>query len=112
MSETDRTEGVTDRPEGVADPLLWKLAVGVADAHEPDGEGGCRNLLCAGEPWPCTAWNNAQRALRAAQGESADTPPAPAEQSTGWSGAPVVPAARRATAQPAQRGTGATASAA
>ncbi|MEV4201292.1 hypothetical protein [Micromonospora globbae] len=96
MPETDRTDSVTERPDGVTDPLLWKLALEVADAHEPDGEGGCRNLLCAGEPWPCTAWNNAQRALRAAQSE-ADGVAEPAQDApTGWSAAPVVPAARRA----------------
>ncbi|MEV1328598.1 hypothetical protein AB0J20_03360 [Micromonospora costi] len=111
MSETPRVEDVTDRPDWVADPLLWKLALGVADAHEPDGEGGCRNLLCAGEPWPCTAWNNAQLALRAAQGESVAETAGP-ESPAGWSGAPVVPAARRATTAATPQTSGATASAA
>ncbi|MFI7605918.1 hypothetical protein ACIBTV_12415 [Micromonospora sp. NPDC049366] len=89
MSETGHVDGSTDRPDGVTDPLLWKLALGVADAHEPDGEGGCRNLLCAGEAWPCTPWNNAQLALRQAQVTEPVRP-----TSAGWS-ASVVPAARR-----------------
>ncbi|MFC3502164.1 hypothetical protein ACFOOK_14495 [Micromonospora krabiensis] len=109
MSETGHVDGGTDRPDGVTDPLLWKLALGVADAHEPDGEGGCRNLLCAGDSWPCTPWNNAQLALRQAQAtERVGT--TGAEASSGWS-APVVPAARRATPT-ATRDAGATASAA
>ena len=57
----------SDRPDEVTDPLLWKLALAVADTHEPDGDGGCRILLCADQPWPCAAWNSAQRALQAAR---------------------------------------------
>ncbi|MEV6370645.1 hypothetical protein FXF53_26295 [Micromonospora sp. WP24] len=100
MSETSRSEAVTDRPDEVTDPLLWKLALEVADAHEPDGEGGCRNLLCAGEPWPCTAWNNAQRALSAAQGGPAGEPAVAVTYNspTAWSGVPVPPATRRTAA--------------
>ncbi|TDC40051.1 hypothetical protein E1211_02100 [Micromonospora sp. 15K316] len=84
----------------MTDPLLWKLALEVADAHEPDGEGGCRNLLCAGEPWPCTAWNNAQRALRAAQGGPATDPVVTVEYDSpaDWPAVPMVPAARRTAA--------------
>ncbi|MEU4678590.1 hypothetical protein [Micromonospora sp. NPDC023737] len=100
MSETHRSDAVTDRPDEVTDPLLWKLALEVADAHEPDGQGGCDNLLCAGEPWPCTAWNNAQRALRAARGDvNADAPaPVTLNVPTGWSAAPMLPATRRTAA--------------
>ncbi|MDO3705105.1 hypothetical protein Q3W71_25890 [Micromonospora sp. C28SCA-DRY-2] len=96
MPETslDRSDHQADRPEEVTDPLLWKLALEVADAHEPDGDGGCRNLLCAGQSWPCAAWNNAQHALSVAR---ADTPPAPPaadrEPVTGW--AATAPAQRR-----------------
>ena len=61
-----------DRPAEVTDPLLWNLALAVADAHEPDGDGGCRVLLCADQPWPCAAWNSAQRALRAARATGSD----------------------------------------
>ncbi|MEH1102366.1 hypothetical protein [Micromonospora sp. CPCC 205561] len=73
----DRSDRLADRPDEVTDPLLWKLALDVADAHEPDGDGGCHNLLCAGQPWPCHAWNNAQRALHLARAEPG-RPAAPA----------------------------------
>ena len=71
MSDTtnDQYDHQVDRPDEVTDPLLWKLALDVADAHEPDGDGGCHNLLCAHQAWPCPPWNNAQRALRMAQAE-------------------------------------------
>ncbi|WP_433384548.1 hypothetical protein [Micromonospora sp. KLBMP9576] len=71
MSETsiERSDRQVDRPDEVTDPLLWKLALDVADAHEPDGNGGCRNLLCARLAWPCPPWQNAQRALRMARAE-------------------------------------------
>ncbi|WP_027661165.1 hypothetical protein [Salinispora fenicalii] len=56
------------RPDNVGDPLLWGLALNVADAHQPEAAGtACVNLLCAGQVWPCTAWQSAQRALRVAQ---------------------------------------------
>ncbi|MFG3712908.1 hypothetical protein [Micromonospora sp. NPDC047730] len=79
MSDTsiDRSDRQADRPDEVTDPLLWKLALDVADAHEPDGDGGCRNLLCAGQAWPCPAWNNAQHALRVARADSATQPSSP-----------------------------------
>jgi hypothetical protein len=67
VSSPQQPDRTFDRPEEVTDPLLWKLALEVADAHEPDGDGGCRNLVCAGQSWPCAAWNNAQHALRMAQ---------------------------------------------
>ena len=52
MSDTTaRSDRQADRPAEVTDPLLWKLALDVADAHEPDGDGGCRNLLCTGQAW-------------------------------------------------------------
>lgn len=56
-----------DRPDDVTDPLLWALALDVADAHAPS-EGECVQLQCAGQTWPCGAWTNAQRALTAARG--------------------------------------------
>ncbi|MEU8301816.1 hypothetical protein AB0C04_31580 [Micromonospora sp. NPDC048909] len=101
MSETSHNDGA-GRPDGVIDPMLWRLALGVADAHEPDGEGGCRNLLCAGEAWPCPPWNNAQRALQIAQAEAAAEATGGTAPHSGWSGAPVVPTARRAGAAPRQ----------
>ncbi|MEH1013115.1 hypothetical protein V6U90_08380 [Micromonospora sp. CPCC 206060] len=66
-SRNDHHRRLADRPDGVTDPLLWGLALDVADAHAPDDAGGCQNLLCAGQSWPCTAWNSAQRALQVAQ---------------------------------------------
>ncbi|MER6596221.1 hypothetical protein ABT214_31095 [Micromonospora purpureochromogenes] len=65
MSETDRPEP-RDRgtaPAGVTDPLLWRLAAGVVDAHQPDETGHCDNLLCDHQEWPCEAARHAQRAL-------------------------------------------------
>ncbi|RLP94501.1 MULTISPECIES: hypothetical protein [unclassified Micromonospora] len=61
------------RPGDVTDPLLWQLAIDVLSAHEPDEDGACRNLLCAGQPWPCAARRSAEQSLRLARG-SADTP--------------------------------------
>ncbi|MCM0677173.1 hypothetical protein NCC78_21130, partial [Micromonospora phytophila] len=75
-TSTDRSHRDADRPAEVRDPLLWNLALAVADAHEPDGEGGCRALLCAGQPWPCSAWDSAQLALRAARATPAERPSA------------------------------------
>ncbi|MER7420895.1 hypothetical protein ABT346_29650 [Micromonospora peucetia] len=72
----ERYDRQADRPDEVTDPLLWKLALDVADAHEPDGDGGCHNLLCAGQSWPCPPWNNAQRALRMARAEPRQSAPA------------------------------------
>lgn len=64
FDQSDRT----DRPAEVTDPLLWRLATMVAEAHEADDEGLCRNPSCAGATWPCAAWRSAQQGLRAAQG--------------------------------------------
>ncbi|MER7456644.1 hypothetical protein [Micromonospora sp. NPDC126480] len=93
MSDNDdvRSERDADRPDEVTDPLLWRRALEVADAHEPDGEGGCRNLLCAGQPWPCPAWNSAQHALRVARGGRA---PATRFTQAGGPDLPSVPAPR------------------
>ncbi|WP_233513181.1 hypothetical protein [Micromonospora craterilacus] len=88
MSENDdRSSHTTDRPTEVTDPLLWRLALDVADAHAPAEGGGCVHLLCAGQAWPCAPWQRAQRALSLAQGGPADEPPAPtAPQWDGWQG--------------------------
>ncbi|MGS2616241.1 hypothetical protein ACVCAH_17205 [Micromonospora sp. LZ34] len=97
MSDTslDRSDHQVDRPEEVTDPLLWKLALEVADAHEPGDDGGCRNLLCTGQPWPCEAWNNAQRALSVARTDASTGAPADADARE--------PRAAWSTAAPAQR---------
>ena len=71
MSEasTDRA----DRPAEVTDPLLWGLATAVADAHQADEDGACVSPSCVGAAWPCTAWNNAQEGMRAAQAAARPT---------------------------------------
>ncbi|NYF59816.1 hypothetical protein [Micromonospora purpureochromogenes] len=73
MSETDRPEprDPGTAPAGVTDPLLWRLAAGVADAHQPDETGHCDNLLCGQQEWPCDAARQAQRAL-ALSGDAPD----------------------------------------
>ncbi|SCG45981.1 hypothetical protein [Micromonospora halophytica] len=62
MSEQTRPQSRT-APAGVTDPLLWRLAADVAQAHQPDRTGHCDNLLCARQEWPCEAARNARRAL-------------------------------------------------
>lgn len=65
MSES--TAGRPERPAEVTDPLLWRLATAVAEAHEADEDDVCRNPSCVGAAWPCAAWTSAQEGLRAAQ---------------------------------------------
>ncbi|MFI9639874.1 hypothetical protein ACIG87_07365 [Micromonospora sp. NPDC051925] len=60
-------------PAGVTDPLLWRLALDVIDAHHPDQSGRCDNLLCEHQVWPCHAARNARRALTMAGDASAET---------------------------------------
>ncbi|BCJ62801.1 hypothetical protein [Micromonospora endophytica] len=93
MSENaDRPSHVTDRPDEVTDPLLWRLALDVADAHAPAEEGGCVHLICAGAQWPCGPWEQAQRALNLAQGGPADETNAPqGPQRGGWAAATALP---------------------
>ncbi|MFI7080830.1 hypothetical protein ACIBO1_26335 [Micromonospora sp. NPDC049903] len=99
MSEytTGRPNATDERPDHVTDPLLWRLALHVADAHAPAEDGDCAHLLCAGREWPCEPWQQAQRALILAQGGAADAPQAPTRQA-GWSTSPALPsrAAERA----------------
>ncbi|OWV07981.1 hypothetical protein B5D80_13095 [Micromonospora wenchangensis] len=65
MSDTDRPQRHTRAavPAGVTDPLLWRMALDVIDAHHPDQGGRCDNLLCEHQEWPCDAARNAHRAL-------------------------------------------------
>ncbi|WP_341715845.1 hypothetical protein QQG74_17520 [Micromonospora sp. FIMYZ51] len=100
MSENaDRPSYDTDRPDEVTDPLLWRLALDVADAHAPDEQGGCVHLICADQEWPCGPWQQAQRALALAQGGSTDEaeqPQAPQHpQRGGWPAAVPAWAAER-----------------
>ncbi|GAB3796125.1 hypothetical protein [Micromonospora zhanjiangensis] len=75
MSEASavRSDRYGDRPATVTDPLLWSLALDVADAHAP-GEDGCVQPHCAGQGWPCRAWEQAQRALTLAEGHAPEAP--------------------------------------
>ncbi|MBM0275946.1 hypothetical protein [Micromonospora tarensis] len=88
--DSNRPSRTTERPTDVTDPLLWQLAVDVLSAHEPDDEGHCRNLQCAGQGWPCAARTSAEQSLRLAR----DTPASveltvEAESPTGWPGEAV-----------------------
>ncbi|NBE79890.1 hypothetical protein [Micromonospora rubida] len=55
----------------MTDPLLWRLAYDVAEAHQPDETGRCRSLLCAGQQAPCETLHNAKRAMELARGAGA-----------------------------------------
>lgn len=78
----NRPSDAYERPEQVTDPLLWRLALDVAEAHAPAEDGGCSHLLCAGQDWPCGPWEQAQRALQLAQGESGQQTRADERQNT------------------------------
>ncbi|MFG1955639.1 hypothetical protein [Micromonospora sp. NPDC048830] len=47
----------------MTDPLLWRLALDVIGAHQPDNRGDCRNLQCAGQRGMCDAARTARRAM-------------------------------------------------
>ncbi|MFF4879807.1 hypothetical protein [Micromonospora sp. NPDC000668] len=89
------------RPGDLTDPLLWQLAVDVLSAHEPDEDGACGNLLCAGQPWPCAARRNAEQSLQLSRGATDAPATASAERGedgtadADWS-ATDAPAPRRA----------------
>ncbi|MET8045535.1 hypothetical protein ABZU25_32285 [Micromonospora sp. NPDC005215] len=67
---SNRPSRHAERPHDVTDPLLWQLAIDVLSAHEPDDEGHCRNLQCAGQSWPCAARNGAEQSIRLARSTS------------------------------------------
>lgn len=69
MTGTSRTRPsqLAETPDDVTDPLLWRLALDVADAHQPGADGRCTNTLCAGENGPCNASRYVQRAMRSAR---------------------------------------------
>lgn len=54
-------------PNDVTDPLLWRLALDVTAAHQPDNHGDCRNLQCAGQRGMCAAARTARRAMNFAR---------------------------------------------
>lgn len=51
-------------PRDVTDPLLWRLAVDVATAHQLGPDDRCINLQCADQSGACVAARMAQRAMR------------------------------------------------
>jgi hypothetical protein len=121
MSEdsSNRPSRRTERPADVTDPLLWQLAVDVLSAHEPDENGACRNLLCAGEPWPCAARRTAEQSVRLARGgaetHSTAEPERGEDAAAPGRSAESVPASRRnrsAGSPSSRRGSEAAASAA
>ncbi|MGV9213001.1 hypothetical protein ACTFTM_14180 [Micromonospora sp. RB23] len=94
---SNRPSRRAERPHDVTDPLLWQLAVDVLDAHEPDDEGHCRNLQCAGQSWPCTARTTAEQSLRLARGvpDAAERAVDGHGAATGWPAEAVAPTPRR-----------------
>ncbi|WP_050777824.1 hypothetical protein [Micromonospora sp. ATCC 39149] len=62
----------------MTDTLLWRLAYDVAEAHQPDGTGRCRSLLCGDQEAPCHVLVDAERAMRLARGDAATGPQLPA----------------------------------
>lgn len=54
-------------PDDVRDLLLWRLALDVAAAHQPNEHGDCRNLQCVGQRGMCTAARSARRAMTLAR---------------------------------------------
>ena len=64
-------------PDDITDPLLWRLAIDVLAAHQPEHDGNCRNLQCAEQTGICTAASNARRALTLARTATRPTNPAP-----------------------------------
>ncbi|WP_245669859.1 hypothetical protein [Micromonospora mirobrigensis] len=102
-SKSEQPRQGDERPAEVRDPLLWKLALGVADAHGPDDDGTCNNLGCAGQSWPCTAWNNAQHALKMARTEPAGQSPATPAEPPAQRPEPIIGWSTDLTSRPASR---------
>ena len=71
-----------DQPT-VTDPLLWRLALDVAAAHQPDPNGNCHNLQCRHQHGPCQALRAATRALHAACRPATTPTPVPARRIVG-----------------------------
>ncbi|MFF5055994.1 hypothetical protein ACFY1S_22715 [Micromonospora sp. NPDC000663] len=104
---SNRPSRRVERPHDVTDPLLWQLAVDVLSAHEPDDEGHCRNLQCAGQGWPCEARTGAEHSLRLARGESTSVEmtvdEVRDESRPGWPGGTAPRWGRNAGPLPAQQ---------
>ncbi|MDM4783697.1 MULTISPECIES: hypothetical protein [unclassified Micromonospora] len=63
----ERLSALAVVPDDVTDPLLWRLALDVAAAHQPNEHGDCRNLQCAGQRGMCAAARHARRAMTLAR---------------------------------------------
>ncbi|MGY4912569.1 hypothetical protein [Micromonospora aurantiaca (nom. illeg.)] len=63
----ERLSALAVMPDDVIDPLLWRLALDVAAAHQPNEHGDCRNLQCVGQRGMCTAARTARRAMTKAR---------------------------------------------
>ncbi|MEV0157840.1 hypothetical protein AB0H57_29580 [Micromonospora sp. NPDC050686] len=98
MASRTRPSQSRPLPGGVTDPLLWRLAEDVAAAHQPDGRGDCRNLLCAGRPSPCPPLRNAERARELAGTGLRRERTAGGEERRGPTGTPLPRAHRRSAA--------------
>ena len=48
-----RPAGDAPVPDDVTDVMLWRLAFDVAVEHQPDPNGDCTNLRCAGQHGGC-----------------------------------------------------------
>ncbi|MFG1776834.1 hypothetical protein ACGFIG_10435 [Micromonospora sp. NPDC049048] len=70
-------------PDDVTDPLLWRLALDVIGAHQPDNRGDCRNLQCAGQRGMCDAARTARRAMGLARPARPAATPAPTPRAHG-----------------------------
>ncbi|MET8310518.1 hypothetical protein [Micromonospora sp. NPDC005173] len=81
----ERLSALAALPDNVIDPLLWRLALDVAAAHQPDERGNCRNLQCVGQRGMCAAARAARRAMtlaRASRPSAARPEPRPAPERT------------------------------
>lgn len=68
----ERLSALAVLPDDVTDPLLWRLAVDVAAAHQPDEHGNCRNLQRVGQWGECAAARAARRAMTLARASRPD----------------------------------------
>ncbi|MFG3709290.1 hypothetical protein [Micromonospora sp. NPDC047730] len=78
-------------PDDVTDPLLWRLALDVIGAHQPDNHGNCRNLQCAGQRGMCAAARAARRAMGLARPVRPAATPAPTPRAHGHAAVAAPP---------------------
>ncbi|GAB2960989.1 hypothetical protein GCM10027280_57290 [Micromonospora polyrhachis] len=70
----ERLSALASIPDDVTDPLLWRLALDVAAAHQPDEDGNCRNLQCVSQRGMCSAVRHARRAMACARSARQSAP--------------------------------------